>query len=197
MTSFWLSLALAQSPGPTGEMLAEVDTVLAAHDGLRGARTDEGFCAPSEVPGRDQRGPFCDGTRPLGTWDLVARHEGDDLRAVLTARTAVSAEARARSVTTIVERYGAGKVGIREGAFAWCYAAVGWQGDVLWAVEYGCHISERVRFVHAIEALVVSRGDRLTGEATAALGRHSGWAYLVDARGRPVGDQARNQSVEK
>jgi len=181
------SLALA---GPLEDGLKAIDSALAAQGGKRVEVEGDDFCGPA-VQGPPallaNRTDLCRDTARAGLWslqDLVASG-GEKVNARLGVRRYVSSEAAERAHRTMVSRMGAGRVSLHTGATAWCYADAIWAGELLWTLEFGCHISvPHVPALGAVQKLIRSSGEPYKG-AVGAIGSHSGWGWLLGPDGEP------------
>ncbi|MCP4808659.1 MAG: hypothetical protein GY913_08545 [Proteobacteria bacterium] len=183
-----LALALTTLPDPqlsaVEAELAWIDAVLAAYDGQR-APAPEAFCHRGDWPGGSNRDFLCEDSEAVGSWMISAPHQRGVIRGHLSVRRFETEAAALEAGQRAVARYGAGTVGIHDGAFSWCNAVAAWSGEWVWTLEYGCHVSHHVVWMHTIQDTLMARGEPFHG-ATAAMGLHSGWSKLYDASGAPV-----------
>jgi hypothetical protein len=177
-------LAFADPPA----LLADIDAVLTSAGATR-AETTGTYCDDALGPPHIQQSRqfLCKRSQPVGTWNLerLRADGGERVSARLGVRRFTSPGEGIEARQLAVELYGDRIRGL-DGGLAWCYADAVWAGDLLWTLEYGCHISlGHVPSLQAVSDLVLAQGEPYLG-AIGVQGLHSGWGTLMDAQHRSV-----------
>lgn len=158
--------------------IAVVEQLLTEHGG-RLEDSDKHYCNAAQGPwgaGANRR-VLCERVTPVRTMALrdLRATGGERVSARLGVYRFESGEAAEQAVALTLEGLPVQNIGT-----SWCFADAIWSDEVLWTLEYGCHISLRhVPALDAVSAGVHSWGVAVKGVAGIA-GLHSGGQQFVD-----------------